>query len=66
MSFVEVERASVRSFRWVFIVYPDVAVLGFSVISGIPEISEIKEILACTYCGMKMMAELLSSSEKSS
>jgi len=47
-------------------VYLDVVVSGFSVISGISEIGEIKEILACTYRGTKMMAELLSSSEKSS
>jgi len=35
---VEVDRALSRSFEWVFIVYPDVAVLGFSGNSGISEI----------------------------
>ena len=35
---VEVDRASSHSFKWVFIVYPDITVSGFSGISGVSEI----------------------------
>ena len=66
MSFVKVEGASVRLFEWVFIMYPDITVSGFSGLSGILEIGQIAEILACTYHGTKIVDSSLSSLEKSS
>jgi len=50
---VKVGRASSRSFKWVFIVYPDVMCFGdLGDLGG----QQTVEMLACTYCSMKTLA----------